>query len=250
MSPKLKKSSSLKPISCLLISTALGLSAHATQLIEGATLGHVEVNISAKEQNRLAVQGRQITTVVPSSKGAITYQKDEAQGALYFALSGNTPEGATVTLFVGDDKGQTYKIILVPKSIPGEEVILKPPPERENYAAASTTLTGKAALYQRSAKDMTLWMADASLNGRVEKVMVNKEIPLWKEGRLIYVSRMAQANLVGETYRLTNISSTPMALVEQELYRRGVRTVAIEFHTLAPGEGTDIFIVRDRKPNE
>ncbi len=37
-----------------------------------------------------------------------------------------------MTLFVGDDKGQTYKIILVPKSIPGEEVILKPPPEREN----------------------------------------------------------------------------------------------------------------------
>jgi len=219
-------------------------------VIEGATLSHVEVNISAKEQNRLAVQGRQISTVVPSSKGAITYQKDEAQGALYFALSGNAPEGATVTLFVGDDKGQTYKIILVPKNIPGEEVILKPPVERESSSLSSTGGAGRAALYQRSAKEMTLWMTDESLSNRMEKVLVNKEMPLWKEGRLIYVSRMLQSNLVGETYRLTNTSASPMVLVEQELYRRGVRTVAIEFHTLAPGDGTDIFIVRDRKTNE
>lgn len=250
MSQKLKKLSSLKRTCCLLISLPFCLSVHATQVIEGATLSHVEVNISAKEQNRLAVQGRQISTVVPSSKGAITYQKDEAQGALYFALSGNSPEGATVTLFVGDDKGQTYKIILVPKNIPGEEVILKPPAEREGSSHSSTGGAGKAALYQRTAKEMTLWMADESLSNRMEKVLVNKEMPLWKEGRLIYVSRMLQANLVGETYRLTNTSASPMVLVEQELYRRGVRTVAIEFHTLAPGDSTDIFIVRDRKTNE
>lgn len=250
MSPKSKKSSSLKLLLGCLASQCMVWGAQATQVVEGATERHVEVGISAKEQNRLAVAGRQIVTVVPSSKGAITYQKDEAQGALYFALSGSTPEGATVTLFVGDEKGQTYKIILVPRSIPGEEIILQPPVSRNVYGGDSNAAAGKATAYQRRAKELTLLMADDHAGGRMEKILVNQEIPLWKEGRLVYVSRMVDAELVGETYSLTNTSPSPLVLVEQELYRKGVRTVAVEFHTLAPGDATDIFIVRDRKSNE
>ena len=246
MSQRLKKSSRLSLLPALLLS----LSAHATQHVEGATTRHVEVNISAKEQNRLAVVGRQIVTVVPSTKGAISYQKDEALGALYFALSGNAPEGSTVTLFVGDDQGQTYKIILVPKSIPGEEILLQPPRARDVSTATGAGAPGKTLSYQRRAKDMTLQMADETPRARVQKTVVNQEIPLWKEGRLLLVSRVMADGVVGETFRLTNVSPSPMVLAEQELYRKGVRTVAIEFHTLAPGEGTDIYIVRDRKSNE
>ena len=238
-------------------SALLSLSAHATQVVEGATERHVEVSISARENNRLAVAGRQIATVVPSIKGAISYQKDEAQGALYFALSPGLPVGATVTLFVGDDKGQTYKVILVPKAIPGEEIILQPPPVRNAYGSdangvGSGSLGGssKATSYQRRAKELTLLMAEGTPNARVEKVLINQEIPLWKEGRLVYVSKLVDSELVGETYRLTNISPSPMVLSEQELYRKGVRTVSVEFHTLSPGETTDIFIVRDRKSHE
>jgi len=246
MSQRSKKLSKLTLLSGLL----LNLAAHATQRVEGATEKHVEVSVSAREQNRLAVAGRQIVTVVPSAKGAITYQKDEALGALYFALSGNGPEGSTVTLFVGDDRGQTYKVILVPRSIPGEDIILQPPPAPEGGTMSIAGTSAKTTSYQRRAKDLTLQMADESPRARAAKTIVNQEVPLWKEGRLLFVSMTVADEVVGETYRLTNVSPSPMALAEQELYRKGVRTVAIEFHTLAPGEGTDIYIVRDRKSNE
>jgi conjugal transfer pilus assembly protein TraK len=248
MSQKSKKLSKLTLRISLLLS--LAASAEATQRVEGATERHIEVSISAKEQNRLAVAGRHIVTVVPSAKGAITYQKDEVQGALYFALSDLVPAGATVTLFVGDDRGQTYKIILVPKSIPGEEIILQPPQVREVSANASPSTGSKASSYQRRAKALTLLMADDSPSTRAQQTLVNKEIPLWKEGRLVFLSKIMDGDIVGESYRLTNTSPSPMALAEQELYRKGVRSVAIEHHTLAQGQATEIFVVRDRGSHE
>lgn len=248
MSPRSKRLSKLTLLASLLLS--LGGWSHATQRIEGATDRHVEVNISAKEQNRLAVAGRHIVTVVPSAKGAISYQKDEAQGALYFALSDGLPGGSTVTLFVGDDRGQTYKIILVPKSIPGEEIILQPPQVREASESVAVSSGSRASAYLRRAKALTLLMAEDTPGARAQKTPINREIPLWKEGRLVFLSKVTDGDIVGETYRLTNTSPSPMALAEQELYRKGVRAVSIEHHTLAQGQSTDIFVVRDRGSHE
>ena len=95
-----------------------------------------------------------------------------------------------------------------------------------------------------------LVMADDDLKDSVETIAVNKEVPLWKEGRLILVAKYMDGDVVGEKYRLTNVSPSEMLLVEQELYRRGVRAIAVEHHTLMQGDGTDIYIVRERKDNE
>lgn len=244
MYPRLKKS-----LSAILLSLLLASEAGATQVVENADRGHVQVNISVNEQNRLAVEGRRIASVVPSQKGVISYQKDEALGALYFTLANDAPNHGTVTLFVSDDKGVTYKLILVPRPVAGEEIILRPPAEKAapfKRAAAD----GRAVSYQRRIKDLMLAMADDELKDAVETVPVNKEVPLWKEGRLVLLAKYLDGDMVGEKYRLTNVSPSDMLLVEQELYRRGVRAVAIEHHTLTPGDVTDIFIVRERKENE
>lgn len=244
----MKKSS--RPI--LLLALLASLNANATQVIEGADRSHVQVNISAKEQNRLAVEGRRIASVVPSQKDVISVVKDEALGALYFTLASDTPSVGTVTLFVSDDKGVTYKVILVPRPVSGEEIILRPPGEKGGPASAAprTTADGRAVSYQRKIKDLVLVMADPALQESVESIAVNKEVPLWKEGRLVLLAKYLDGDLVGEKYRLTNVSPSDMLLVEQELYRRGVRAVAIEHHTLPAGDGTDIFLVRERKENE
>jgi len=41
-----------------------------------------------------------------------------------------------------------------------------------------------------------------------------------------------------------------MILEEQEFFRTGVAAVSIEQLTLAPGEATNIFIIRERSANE
>lgn len=243
MYPKLKNL-----LSAILLSL-LAIEAGATQVVENADRGHVQVNISANEQNRLAVEGRRIANVVPSQKGVLSYQKDEALGAFYFTLSSDSPNHGSVTLFVSDDKGITYKLILVPRPIAGEEVILRPPTEKATPSSRAAA-DGRTVSYQRRIKDLMLVMSDDELKDSVETVAVNKDVPLWKEGRLVLVAKYMDGEMVGEKYRLTNVSPSEMLLVEQEMYRRGVRAIAVEHHTLMQGDGTDIYIVRERKDNE
>lgn len=243
MYPKLKNL-----LSAILLSL-LAIEAGATQVVENADRGHVQVNISANEQNRLAVEGRRIANVVPSQKGVLSYQKDEALGAFYFTLSSDSPNHGTVTLFVSDDKGITYKLILVPRPIAGEEVILRPPTEKATLSNRAAS-DGRTVSYQRRIKDLMLVMADDELKDSVETVAMNKDVPLWKEGRLVLMTKYMDGEMVGEKYRLTNVSPSEMLLVEQEMYRRGVRAIAVEHHTLMQGDGTDIYIVRERKDNE
>lgn len=253
MSPKSRK---------LLRSSLLGLllleagGAHATATIEGADRNHVQVKISAKEQNLLAIEGRRIESVVPSQKGVLVTQKDEGQGVLYFTLAGNTPNLGTVTLFVTDDRATRYKLILVPSAIAAEEIILIPPVAKTGMTGLprSAPADGRAGSYQRRIKELILAMADEAKAddkaGGLDAVILNQEIPLWREGKLLLLAKFPEADLVGEKYRLTNVSDTPMLLVEQELYRKGVRAIAVDNQTLAPGEQTDILIVRERKDNE
>lgn len=240
---------SKKLLSAILLSLLGVNAACATQIVENADKGHVQVNISVNEQNRLAVDGRRIANIVPSQKGALSVAKDQSSGSLYFTLASESNQG-TVTLFVTDDKGVVYKLILTPRAIAGEEIILRPPAEKGGQASRAGKPDGRAASYERRIKDLMLVMADPELKDGTESVTVNKEIPLWKEGRLVLLSKYLDGDMVGEKYRLTNISTADMLLVEQELYRRGVRAVSIEYQTLPVGESTDIFIVRERKENE
>lgn len=237
--------------SLILLGLLANSQADATQIIDSADKQHVQVNISARESNRLAVEGRRIASVVPGQAGQVVGEKDEAQGVLYFSLNPDAPANGTISLFVTDEQGVTYKLILVPRAIAAEEVILRPPVDKAAAVKQVSATDGRATSYQRRLKDLVLVMADDELqDAGVDKVDVNKEVPLWKEARLVLESKFMQSNFVGEKYRLTNVSGTDMLLVEQELFRRGVRVVSIRNQTLAPGDSTYIYIVRERKEDE
>lgn len=132
MFPRSKKSLS----AILLLTSLLATEAGATQVVENADRGHVQVNISVNETNRLAIDGRRIANVVPSVKGVLAGQKDEALGAYYFTLASESPNQGTVTVFVSDEKGVTYKLILVPRPVAGEEIIIRPPSEKATPSSA------------------------------------------------------------------------------------------------------------------
>lgn len=249
MSLKSKKLSKLL-LTGLLTSLAASQAVQATQTValRDCAQGHVQVNIAAKEQNRLAIEGRRIVSVVPSQKGILSFMKDEELGALYFTMASDSPGAGTVTLFVTDDRRATCKLILVPAAIAGDDILIRP--EAEATSTSKAQSNGRTLSYQRRVKTLLLAMAEEDAGVRLEAIVLNQEIPLWKEANLILQSKVMDGELVGETYRLTNISPSDMLLVEQELYRRGVLAVAITSHTLLPSDATAIYIVRGRKENE
>lgn len=241
MFQKLKKSLSAILLNLLII------EANATQIVENADQGHVQVNISANEQNRLAITGRRIANVVPSRKGLLSVVKDEALGALYFTLANDSENQGSVTLFVSDDQGVTYKLILVPQPVAGEEIILSPPKNKSMSSSRFSAADGHATSYQRRIKNLMLVMIDGE---RSDSIVLNQVVPLWKESHMLLITKFMDDDLVGEKYHLSNVSPSDMLLAEQEFYRPGVLAVAVEHHTLKPGDATDIFIVRARKLHE
>lgn len=222
------------------LSLLISANTYATQRIVHADKSHQQVNISAHEQNRLAIEGRRIASVVPSQKGLITAIKDEALGALYFTLSSETYHGS-ITLFVSDEQGATYKLIMHPKSIPGTEIILQPTINGPRSLKAG----GHAGTYQNQIKDLVAFMAEEGKQHSVDVVRVNREIKLWKESRFIFLEKYLGINgVIGEKYRLTNISPSEMRIEEQEFYRDGILAVSVEKLALASGESTHVFIIR------
>jgi conjugal transfer pilus assembly protein TraK len=81
---------------------------------------------------------------------------------------------------------------------------------------------------------------------RVEEV--NRPVQLWTESRFTLLRLYEGRGLVGEKYVLTNISSAPMVLAEQEFDREqgDVVGISIESHNLRPGESTNVFVLRQR----
>lgn len=233
MSCKLKKWGMVLPLAL-----ALNTRLEATQIVEHADRSHQEVHISASEQNLLSIEGRKIAHVVPSRKGVVSFLKDEVRGALYFALAKTFPSTGTLTFFVADDQGAIYKLILIPRPMAGEEIILRP-----SQSVTQDLAKAQPGAYLTAIRHLLLTMA-RGLRGEGEVIQVNKRLPLWREASLLLLSQYPQADFIGEHYRLTNISEKAMRLAEQEFYRFGVLAVAMDRHSLAPGESTDIFMVR------
>lgn len=222
----------------------LAAQAEARQLIDGADRKQVQVDISARETNQLSVLGREIVRVVPSRKGAIVYDKELKGGDFYFKLPDDSPALGTVTLFVTDSADMHYSLILVPRAIPGEVLVIRPP--RDDAESAKSSPAARAPGYVRKANDLVLKMADAGVEAvGGDREVLNQEVPLWNAARLVLKARHRSLDLIGEVYELTNVSSAEMVLAEQEFMRKGVRAVAIRQHTLAPGQQTAVYVVRE-----
>jgi conjugal transfer pilus assembly protein TraK len=97
---------------------------------------------------------------------------------------------------VSDEKGVTYKLILVPRPVAGEEIIIRPPSEKATPSSRAAA-DGRTVSYQRRIKDLMLVMADDELKDSVETIAVNKEVPCGR-GRLILVAKYMDGEVVGE----------------------------------------------------
>lgn len=72
----------------------------------------------------------------------------------------------------------------------------------------------------------------------------NQEFALWENTRFVMTAVYNERELVGEKYLLTNTGTTPIRLVEQEFYRKGVVAVAVENMQLEAGQDTNVYVVR------
>lgn len=213
----------------------------------GGAVVQREYNVSSTEQNRLAIDGHRIKKVVPREKGTLISIKDKDDGALYFTFS-NPDDTGSQTLFVTDDASNTYQLLLQPRRVPSASIVV--PAADAGRARSASRATSRSSDYQAAIKQLVTDMASSGDAVPDDAVAINQVIPLWNEARLVLVARFPADEFVGESYVLTNTSGSDMVIAEQELYRPGVAEVSVEQQTLAPGDSTHVYIVRERENNE
>ena len=222
---------------------ALGLAAaapaFALQQLDAAEERTLAVKVPAKELTRIAIEGTRIRR----------YEAREGQLEIK-AASDRThlqviplTDGKPVTLFLTSDSGHTYTLLLQPTESPvGETLVLREP--RQVSAAAAA---GPALPHEERIVRLIYAMARAEALEDADIVRSPQEFALWREARLTRTATYVLADLVGETYQLTNVSQAEMRLAEQELFALGVHAIAIEQHHLAPGASTQVLVVREKR---
>ena len=244
-------------------------AAFALQRIEARDGVSVEAAIALKEPTRIKIEGSAISDVfgniystncgpastaplVPNGpslpavnpSGEVILECDKDRGEIYVkpVADGAKP----INLFVSSGKA-TYTLVLKRVDMPADTIVIVDRTPTAAGASASK-VAGRAPNHERALKAMLVAMAsDEPGDLRVEDV--NQPVQLWAEARFTLLRTFEGRELTGEKYLLVNVSQAPMVLAEEEFDRDGgdVVAVSIETHTLAPGESTNVFVIRFRE---
>ena len=206
----------------------------AAQFVEGHPDDGLAATVSRTEPNLIRVDGRRIRRI-HGVEGAFAVSADRETGIAYLKPTTDQPR---LTVFVADDAGRHWKLLLQVADVPAETLVLR---ERPRPAAAGRALVAddpRHAAIRRVllalARDTT--PEDMSASERLEIV------PLWNESRFVLL-RILDGALRGEKYQLTNVSATRMVLDEREFHQRGVLAVMLDSLELEPGEATQVMVV-------
>lgn len=230
-----------KSLSLAAILAVASLNANALQTVEPVEGHNSFVKISAKETTRIAIEGGKIRSLI-GTDGELTVEKDEERGQIFVRpVVLNKP----INVRLIASSGATYNLVMQAVDIPQEDVIV-----RESFAARSANSVvgsnkkGASGGMAKTVRALVAAMALEEPPSSADYHPANQEFALWENTRFVMTAVYNERELVGEKYTLTNTGKTPIRLVEQELYRKGVVAVAIENMQLEAGQATNIYVVR------
>jgi len=113
---------------CLTILASAAAPAAAMQILDAADHAELAAEISATNVNRIALAGDRIARVVRAPDG-FAVEHDARSGDLYLRPSApvapGDPAGEPVTLFIGTEKGFTYRLTLTPSDRDSAQILIR-----------------------------------------------------------------------------------------------------------------------------
>ncbi len=125
----------------------------AMQILEAADHAELAAEVSATGVNRIALAGDRIARVVRAPDG-YAVEHDAASGDLYLRPAGaGSPETGTgqavryepVTLFVGTERGFTYRLTLTPTARDSAQILIRNADARSRAVSTATVSDGAPA---------------------------------------------------------------------------------------------------------
>ena len=133
-----------RAVACLMVLGAAMLPAPAAamQLLEAVDHAEISAEISAVEINRIALLGDRVLRVVRAPDG-FAVEHDAATGDLWLRrVAAAAPDGTPVTLFLGTEKGFTYRLTLTPSARDAAQVLIR---NADAMPEAAQSVDGQAA---------------------------------------------------------------------------------------------------------
>jgi len=216
---------------------------NAAQVLEVRDGAVVTARISSKEPTRLLIRGGRVHKIWGAA-GKAVLKPDTETGQVYL----QPDEGYRTrpfSLFVKDEAGAVYTLVLRPADIPSETVTLVRPEKARAEARSKAVSWETSQPYERTLLELVRHMATGRVPEGYSRDRLHREVRLWREARLVLRERYFGGRLHGEIYVITNIDQKPLRMAEREFYRDGVLAVAIEKHELQPGEQTRIYLISE-----
>ncbi|MEO1767693.1 TraK domain-containing protein [Thiobacter aerophilum] len=212
---------------------AASLDAHSAQVLTGKPDDTLSAMVSRSEPTMIRVEGHRIRRVF-GAEGEFAVTPDKDAGTAYIKP---TTDKQAFSVFVSDETGRTWKLLLSVADGPSDSIIIKGKPEPGNKQA------GRDMARNQAIKRVLLAL-ESSDETDMESRVTNELAPLWKEAMFVLV-KVVDGPLKGEKYMLTNTSDKPMVIDERELYRRGVVAVSVERPELKPAETTAVYVISE-----
>jgi conjugal transfer pilus assembly protein TraK len=213
----------------------LARPADALTPVELSDGGSTFVSISQKDLNLIRTPSDG-TRVYTSSKALDV--KVVGKDVFVQYIEGMAP--APQEIFLVSSKG-TFSLVLVPKGIPGETIVVRTPGEGTAEAArweeSNDYVTGLKDLIKAMYEERPPMGYSVSQSGRDDTVMAGT--------RWIVTEIYQGATLEGEVSVLTNLSKDPLRLADNQFYGKGVLAVSIDQHQVPPMGETKVYVVKE-----
>ncbi len=196
------------------------------------------IDLSSKDLNLIKFPSPGIR-VYTSSK-VLDIKIDERN--VFVKFSEGAPSVAQEVFFVLSS-GEVFSMILVPREIPAQTIVVRIPKESMSEALSWETSHSYIAGLKELIKAM--YEEKPPRGFVVKEAVLDKS--RWKEVRAVLKKIYQGATLQGEVYELTNVSRETQRFLEKEFYEKGILAVSIEKHELRPQEKTALYIVKKTK---
>ena len=209
---------------------AASLSASAAQVLVGKPDDTLSARVSRSEPTLIRIEGHRVRRIF-GAEGEFAVTADKEAGTAYLKPTTDKP---TLSIFVSDENGRTWKLLLSVTDGPSDSITIK---------GRSVAGSGKDVARNQMIKRVLLSL-QSDTDVEMEARVVNEIVPLWTEA-LFVLTRVIDGPVKGEKYLLTNTSANTMVIDERELYRRQVIAISIAKPQLSSGETTEVFVISE-----
>ncbi len=229
----------IKCLVCLALTMIVFTStAHAIQVITPVEGESVFVNIAKGELNLIQFPFNGIRAYTSSQKLDL-----KIQGRQVWVTMTDQNEGKPQEVFLSTPYG-TYLMMMVPKSIPAETIVMKIDKGTSEDAAEWEREHDYTKRLKELVKALYLGVPPAGYAIRTQK----KDASMWEGIEQTLTTTMIGSGLVGETHELINHGNAVVRVLENEFYREGVLAVSLSNTELRPAVKETVYIVRRNSP--